>query len=57
VERGSHNRVDWERSWRENFKSVERPGVGRVLDWRVPWTGQRILDRTGSLGLKMALDW
>lgn len=34
-ERGSHNRTDWEKSWRDNLKIVEGPGVGRVLDWRV----------------------
>lgn len=62
-ERGSHNRVLYlEKSWRENVKIVEGPGVNSlglkiVLNWRVSWTGQRILDGSESLGLKRVLDW
>lgn len=28
-----------------------------VLNWRVPWTGQRILDGSKNLGLERVLDW
>lgn len=37
--------------------SEQSLGLNSVLNWRVPWTGQRILEGSESLGLERLLDW